>query len=90
MFWLFEDELPAGVGVERFGAVHLMYIAVFLTLAICYALFYRKLDALGRKRADRILGSLVFFCGLCEYGVSALLGHFSLYSLPIHVCSLLF
>ena len=90
MFWLYEEELPAGVGCERFCAGHLAYLAVFLTLAVCYALFYRKLDARRRRIADRVLGSAVFFCGLCEYGVTALLGHFSRYSLPIHVCSLMF
>ena len=90
MFWLFEDELPPGVGNERFCAAHLAYLAVFATLTLCYALIYRRLDAGRRKRADRMLGSAVFFCGLCEYGITALGGHFSRYSLPIHVCSLMF
>ena len=90
MFWLYEEELPPGVGNERFCAVHLAYIAVFLTLAVCYALFCRRLGAERRKRADRILGLIVLFFGLCEYGVTALRGHFSLYTLPIHVCSLMF
>ena len=90
MFWLHEDELPAGVGGEAFGAVHLAYIAVFLALALCYALFYRRLAAERRQTADRILSAAVFFFALCAYGITALLGHFSLYTLPIHVCSLLF
>lgn len=90
MFWLYEEELPAGVGGERFGTVHLVYIVCFLTLALGYALLYRRLDTKGRRTADRILGSAVLFFGLCEYGVTALLGHFSRYSLPLHVCSLMF
>ena len=89
MFWLFEEDVPPGSGGERFGAVHLAYLAVFLTAAVCFALFYRKLDEDRRKKADRILGSAVFFFGLCEYGVTALLGRFSLYTLPIHLCSLM-
>ena len=90
MFWLYLDDLPAGVGGERFGAVHLTYLAVFLALTVCYALVYKALDADRRKRADRILGSFVFLLGLFEYGVTALIGRFSLYTLPIHVCSLMF
>ena len=90
MFWLYEEELPAGVGSERFCAMHLIYIAVFAALTLCYALFYKKLDARSREKADRALGTAVFVCGLCEYGVTALLGHFSRYSLPLHVCSLMF
>ena len=90
MFWLYEEELPAGVGSERFCAMHLIYIAVFAALTLCYALFYKKLDARRREKADRALGAAVFACGLCEYGVTALLGHFSRYSLPLHVCSLMF
>lgn len=90
MFWLYEEELPAGVGSERFCAMHLVYIVSFLTLALCYALFYKKLDGGRRKTADRVLGGAVFFFGACEYGITALLGHFSRYSLPIHVCSLMF
>ena len=90
MFWLYEEDIPAGVGGERFGAVHLAYIAFFLTATVCYALFYKKLDERRRRAADRVLGAAVFFFGLCEYGVTALLGRFGLYTLPIHVCSLLF
>ena len=90
MFWLYEEELPAGVGSERFCAMHLIYIAVFAALTLCYALFCIKADEGRRRRADRAVGTAVFLCGLCEYGVTALLGHFSRYSLPLHVCSLMF
>ena len=90
MFWLYEEDLPPGAGGEPFGAAHLAYLVIFLALSACYALFYRRLDGGRRKSADRVLGSLVFFCGLFEYGVTALLGRFSLYTLPIHVCSLMF
>ena len=90
MFWLYEEELPSGVGGESFGAVHLAYLAFFLALTVGCALFYKKLDARRRSLADRVLGSAVLFFGLCEYGVTALLGHFSRYSLPLHVCSLMF
>ncbi len=90
MFWLHEDDLPAGVGAERFCAAHLAYIAFFLLLAVCCALFWHKLEDGRRKAAGRILGSAVFFFALCAYGVTALLGHFSRFTLPVHVCSLLF
>lgn len=90
MFWLYEEELPPGVGSERFCAMHLVYIAFFLALAVCCALFFRNSDERRRRTAERVLGSLALFFGLCEYGVTALLGHFSRYSLPLHVCSLMF
>ena len=90
MFWLYEDEVPAGVGAERFGAVHLAYLAFFLILTVCYGIIYRKLEQGRRRKADRILGSAVFFFGLFEYGVTALIGRFSRYTLPLHVCSLMF
>ncbi|MBR5343592.1 MAG: YwaF family protein [Oscillospiraceae bacterium] len=90
MFWLHEEELPEGVGSEPFCAAHLAYLAVFLALTAGYAVFYRRLSAERRKTADRVLGSCIFFFGLCEYGITALLGHFSLYTLPIHVCSLMY
>lgn len=90
MFWLYEGDVPAGAGAERFGAVHLAYLAVFLILTVCYGFFCRKLDKGRRKKADRILGSAVLLCGLFEYGVTALIGRFSRYTLPIHLCSLLF
>ena len=107
MFWLHEEDLPAGVGNERFCAMHLVYIAFFLAATILYGIAYKKLGTRrpGRKsagaetssalcparvRADRIAGSLAFFFGLCEYGITALVGRFSLYTLPIHVCSLMY
>ena len=90
MFWVFEDDLPPGVGGERFGAVHLAYLAVFLALTVCCFFLYKRLDEGRRKSADRILGTAVFLSGLFEYGTTALLGRFSRYTLPIHVCSLMF
>ena len=90
MFWLHEEDLPAGVGSEQFSAMHLVYIAFFLAVTVWYAFFYKKTDLRRRIKADRIVGSLVFFFGLCEYGITALVGHFTLYTLPIHVCSLNF
>jgi uncharacterized membrane protein YwaF len=90
MFWVHGEDLPAGVGGEPFCPAHLAYLAVFLAATVCYAFFYQRLDEGRRRIADRVLGSLVFFFGLCEYGITALLGRFSLYTLPIHVCSLMF
>ncbi len=90
MFWLHGEDIPPDVGSELFCPMHLAYLALFLTLTVCYALFYKRLDAARRKTADRNLGSLVFFFGLCEYGITALVGRFSVYTLPIHVCSLMF
>ena len=74
----------------RFGAIHTAYIVFFLAATVGYALFYRGRDARARQTADRVLGTLVFFLGLCEYGITALLGRFDRYSLPIHLCSLMF
>ena len=90
MFWLHGEDLPAGVGNERFCAMHLVYVAFFLAATVWYACRYRKLDAARRKTADRILGSIVLFLGLCEYGVTAIIGRLNIYTLPIHVCSLMF
>ena len=90
MFWIHGEDLPPGVGSEPFCPAHLIYLAAFLAATLGYALFYKRLDGRGRRIADRILGSLVFFFGLCEYGITALIGRFSLYTLPIHVCSLMF
>lgn len=88
MFWLHEEDLPAGVGTEHFGPAHLSMIVFFLALTLCCALYYKRLPDAGRKAAERLLGTLVFLCGLFEYGVTALIGRFNLYTLPLHVCSL--
>ena len=90
MFWLHGEDLPYDVGSERFCTMHLIYIAVFLTATLLYAVFYKKLDEDRRRTAERITGTLVFFWGLCEYGITALIGRFDKYTLPIHVCSLMF
>ncbi len=90
MFWLHEEDLPPGVGIERFGAVHLAYIVFFLALAVCWAFVYKRLPARRRRAAERVLGLAVLFFGLCEYGVTALIGRFDRYTLPLHLCSLMF
>ena len=89
MFWIHGEDLPPGVGSEPFCPMHLAYLAFFLALTVLSAPVCRKMDPGCRKKADRILGSLVFLFGLGEYGVTALVGRFSLYTLPIHVCSLM-
>ena len=89
MFWLHEEDLPPGVGSRPFCPTHLAYLGVFLALSVCYGLLYRRLDGKRRKTADRILGCVVFFFGLCEYGITALIGRFGRFTLPIHVCSLM-
>ena len=90
MFWLHGEDLPADVGNERFCAMHLAYIAVFLIATILYAVWFRKADERRRKTAERITGSLVFFFGFCEYFITFLVGRFTIYTLPIHVCSLMY
>lgn len=90
MFWLHGEDLPADVGNERFCAVHLAYIAVFLAATVLYALLYRRLDGRRRKTSDRIVGSSVFFFGFCEYFITFLVGRFTVYTLPVHVCSLMY
>ena len=37
MFWVHQDDLPPGVGIAAFGAVHLGYLAFFLILTLCHA-----------------------------------------------------
>ena len=96
MFWLHEENLPAGVGNDPFCPMHLIYLAVFFLGSVLYAVFYKKLGAgragknEARLRADRILGFFIFFFGLCEYGITALVGWFTKYTLPLHVCSLMY
>ena len=90
MFWLHGEDLPADVGNERFCAMHLVYIAVFLIATVLCAVWFRKTDERHRKTAERITGSLVFFFGFCEYFITFLVGRFTIYTLPIHVCSLMY
>ena len=90
MFWLHEEDLPAGVGGKPFCVMHLVYLACFLAASVAYAFAYAKWNGKKRKTAERVTGSLVFFFGLCEYGITALIGRFTLYTLPLHVCSLMF
>ena len=90
MFWLHEEDLPPGVGSAPFSAMHLAWLALFLALTLYAARLTRRADAARRKRAGRILGAAVFFFGLCEYGVTALIGRFGRWTLPLHVCSLMF
>ena len=90
MFWIHGEDLPKGVGSETFCGMHLAYLAFFLTLAVCLAFISRRLDDRHRTAVDRVLAALIIFFALCEYGVTALIGRFTRYTLPFHVCTLLF
>ena len=89
MFWMHEEELPPGVGNEPFCTAHLIYLAIFLFGTIAYALLYRRWPEKNRRKADAIVAAVVFFFGLGEYVVTAILGYFTKYTLPIHVCALM-
>ncbi len=89
MFWLHEEELPAGVGMAPFGAAHLAYLALFSALAVGYAFFYQRLGARGRELAGRALGAAILLLWLFETAVTALRGRLSLGGLPLHLCSLM-
>ncbi len=82
--------MDAGKRIAPFGVIHLAYIAFFLAASVLYALHYKRLAARRRETADRVLGALVFLCGLCEYGVSALRGRLWPDALPLHLCGMMF
>ena len=87
-FWKQQDDIPAGMGYELFGPVHLLCVAVTVLAVIALILSARKAK---EKSQRRFLKALPVFMVILEIFKDCFLisvHRFGVWYLPLHFCSI--
>ena len=82
------SELPSGVGFELFGLKHGCWLIISGCITLLLCLFCRRADKPGRRRIRRGTGCAVLAFELIKNINLIATGQFSVYFLPLHLCSL--
>ena len=87
-FFVFDSQLPPGVGIRAFGREHLIWIAaaVLLTALLCFAA--RKASGRGFRALQWAVCAGVLLCEANRQLCLLSAGVWGVYTLPLHLCSL--
>lgn len=86
MFFLTDEQIPAGVGFETFGLTHILWLLAGGLLCAGACIIYRKLPADKRKRMLTVLGICIFLLEIVKDLVLTLCGQIGWRHLPLHLC----
>ena len=82
------ETIPASVGFPHFGTIHIIWLSIFVVLAVASCLMYRKLSDKG-KRIWRIVIACLLIADEVFKDVMLVLGdRFRADYLPLHLCSI--
>lgn len=87
-FYTYDSDLPADVGFSIFGRQHILCLIITaVVISIFAALFYGQDD---RKRHKTVTAFGIILVSLEVLRIIYLfaVGHFSVYELPLHMCSI--
>lgn len=88
LFFLPLELLPDGTGFALYGREHSLYLASSALACLALCLGYRRLGAVGRERMRRVTGGAILLCELLKTGNIIAHGLYSVYHLPLHLCSM--
>lgn len=87
-FWKQYEDLPDGVGYDRFSVTHLCILAVLLILIAAASRWFSKRSKEGKQKILRIIPFAMILLELFKDAFLIRSGHFSVGYLPLHLCSL--
>ncbi len=88
MFFVTDNNIPAGVGFQTFGLTHILWLLAGLLFCITTCIFYHKLSAEKRKTMRTVLGAYIFLQEIVKNLVLIFLGEFGWGNLPFHLCGI--
>ena len=86
MFFLTDEQIPAGVGFPAFGLVHILWLLAGGLLCAGACLLYRRLPADKRKTMLIGIGVCIFLLEVVKDLVLLLCGQIQWKHLPLHLC----
>jgi len=88
-FWLYETDLPPGIGVQTFGIVHLAWVTISVLLILMTILISRRQTEVIRRRIQVTTVYLMVTAHLFCWLWTAIIGHYAITELlPLHLCTL--
>jgi uncharacterized membrane protein YwaF len=87
-FFFHEEQISPDAGFGMFSPVHIIWIAFIMLLCIAGCVAAGWMERARRMRFYMALAVAAFIFGFLEYGITALTGYFTRYTLPLHLCSL--
>lgn len=88
-FWVYQTDLPAGIGVPNFSVMHFGWLAVSFLLILVTVAVYKRRKPLVRQRIQKTLVILIASLDISRWIWAACIGHYSIVDmLPLHLCSL--
>lgn len=88
IFFTLKENLPAGAGFDLWGREHLSWLIIGAALGVALCAAYRRFDRKKRDRLRVIVGCAILLCEFLKNGNLIAQGAFSVYFLPLHLCSL--
>lgn len=86
-FWMYQTELPPGVGTANFSPLHFAWLLIDLLVVIFAVIWYRHQTALRRRRLMQVLALVLLVIEPARWLWAALIGHYSATEmLPLHLC----
>ncbi len=88
-FWVYQTDLPPGIGVDLFSATHLAWVFTASLLIYLIALLYCKQNKIIRRRMEIVIAILLLSGYLIRWIWAIWIGHFDPTDmLPLHLCAL--
>ena len=87
-FFVFDLDLPAGVGIRWLGKEHILWllIAAAITLLLCIA--FARASERGKRMIRRVVCVLILLCEANRQLCLLSAGVWGVYTLPLHLCSM--
>lgn len=82
------ETIPDGAGFPQFGALHLIWLCIFVAVTVVCCIRYRRLDEIGKKRWRVVIASLLVADELFKDVMLIIGGRFRPDYLPLHLCSI--
>ena len=80
--------VPSGLGFSQFGALHLVWLGVFLAITVASIIFYRNISPKGKKIWKITVASLLVADEIFKVVMLLIGGRYTPDYLPLHLCSI--
>lgn len=87
-FFTYETELPPGVGFSLFGPEHLAWLGGLLLFGVLFCFWFLGQSITDHHRISRKVAWFSFFTAASFYLILFLIGHLTIYHLPLHLCTM--
>ena len=82
------ETIAPNAGFSQFGALHLIWLAVFLAAVVVNCILYSKMGVVGRNRWKKVVAGLIVLDEIYKMAMLAIGGRYTVGYLPLHLCSI--